>query len=51
MIDSIGLIIQALAWVGLVCLYLRKDKENQDLKEQLDVKVMEIQRLKNFRND
>ncbi len=46
MLDGIAIIIQALAWVGLVVLYLRKAKENEELKKQLDIKIMEIQSLK-----
>ena len=46
MLDGIAIIIQALAWVGLVTLCLRRGKEIEELKKQLDIKVMEIQSLK-----
>jgi len=46
MLDGIAIIIQSLAWIGLVVLCLRRGKEIEELKKQLDIKVMEIQSLK-----
>lgn len=43
MIDGIAILIQAIAWVVLVILYLRQGKENEKLKERLDITVMKNQ--------
>lgn len=46
MLDGIAIAIQALVWIGLAVLCLRRGKEIEKLKKQLDIKVMEIQSLK-----
>lgn len=38
MLDGIAIIIQVISWVGLAVLCLRRGKEIEELKKELDIK-------------